>query len=89
MVQAALAGGAYVHAGTLTDGFKTLQNLDLIRAVFALDLCHFFFINHVDGLDGRFGSFDKLLNDFFDGSDFFILLIQDNSSVLHDKKSTV
>ena len=86
MVQTALTGGAYVHTGTLTDSFKTLKHLDLIRAVFALYLCHFFFIDHIDGLDGRIGSVYELLYDFFDGSDFFILLIQDNSSVLHDSK---
>ncbi len=87
MMQTAFTGGAYVHTGTFTDSFQTLEYLDLIRAVFALDLCHFFFINYVDSLDRRLGSFYELFDDLFYGSDFFILLLQDNSSVLHDSKA--
>ena len=87
MMQTAFTGGAYVHTGAFTDSFESLEYLDLVRAVFTLDLCHFLFIDHVDGLDRCIGSVYKFFNNFFDSSDFFILLIQDNSSVLHDSKA--
>jgi hypothetical protein len=34
VMQAALAGRADVHTGTLTDGLESFENLDIVRAVF-------------------------------------------------------
>ncbi len=43
MVQARRGRGADIHTGPFPDGFQTLQNLNLLRAVF---LCYFRFVRH-------------------------------------------